>query len=330
MSHPVSDGKTPAHDRFRILSLDGGGIKGAFAAGFLAEIEEHTGKRIVDHFDLIAGTSTGGIIALAIGLGIPARDILSFYEAHGPDIFPASTWRTRARLGLRRAVRAKHSVADLRGALTEVFGERRIGEALTRLLVVSWDGVRGDVHVFKTAHSAKFTRDYKVTAVDAALATSAAPSYLPAFAGPGGVRFIDGGVWANCPAALAILEAIAVLGRAPHEVDILSVGTTEEPPRHLTKWRLAAGVLGWAPAMHHLLLEAQVRGSIAQANLLTEHRMIRVDHVVRPGRFRIDDSRGIGELVALGSQEARHWESKIAQTFLHSTVEPFAPCHRLG
>ena len=74
--------------RFRILSLDGGGIKGTFTASVLAELEAMTGKRMVEYFDLITGTSTGGIIAVALGLGMPAQEIVAFYCAKGPDIFP--------------------------------------------------------------------------------------------------------------------------------------------------------------------------------------------------------------------------------------------------
>src|ERR1700747_136493 len=91
----------------RILCIDGGGLKGALPAAFLAEIEEATGKRIVDHFDLIAGTSTGGIIAIGLGLGVPAAEILAFYRDCGPSIFGAAAapqaagWCERTLAGLR-------------------------------------------------------------------------------------------------------------------------------------------------------------------------------------------------------------------------------------
>ena len=71
----------------RVLTIDGGGIKGVFAASFLAELEKTLGEPLVDHFDLISGTSTGGIIALGLGMGLSAAEILSFYESHGPKIF---------------------------------------------------------------------------------------------------------------------------------------------------------------------------------------------------------------------------------------------------
>ncbi len=86
MTTPMPDPPmTPG--RFQILSLDGGGLRGMYTAAVLARLEEDLGIRIVDHFDLIAGTSTGGIIALGLGLGMTPRDILEFYVAHGPRIF---------------------------------------------------------------------------------------------------------------------------------------------------------------------------------------------------------------------------------------------------
>jgi uncharacterized protein len=323
MSTPRSDADPVP---FRILSLDGGGIKGTFSAAFLAGLEEATGKRIVDHFDLIAGTSTGGIIAIGLALGIPAADILHFYEREGPAIFPSTGVIKRTGLGLRQLFRSKHSPAALRSALESVFGSRRIGDAKTRLVVVSYDAVRGDVHVIKTAHHPKFKRDYKESAVDAALATSAAPTFLPSFIASSGVPFIDGGIWANCPATVAILEAVAVLGKRLDEIEVLSVGTTDEP-YHVPVGKRAGGLLPWNKGIVDLLMQAQSRGAVAQANILTDHRMLRVDEIVRPGRFSLDDSRWIQELRALGVQKARHCEPEISERFLRQPITAFTPLY---
>lgn len=78
---------TKASQRFQILSLDGGGIKGLFSAAVLAKIEEDLGVTVADHFDLITGTSTGGIIALGLGIGLHPREIVHFYVSQGPAIF---------------------------------------------------------------------------------------------------------------------------------------------------------------------------------------------------------------------------------------------------
>lgn len=325
------EGIGSASDRFRILSLDGGGIRGVFAAAVLAETERTLGKRIVDHFDLIVGTSTGGIIALALGLEIPAAKILEFYETQGGMIFP-STGVVMPRLrSLRRFFAPKHRPEQLREALVGVLGDRKIGDAKTRLAIVSYDAVRGDVHLFKTAHSAKFDRDFRTPALEAALATSAAPTYLPAFLRADGVRFIDGGVWANCPATVGILEAVAVLGRKAQEIELLSIGTTEAPFDVSTR-RSNGGIASWNWRLLELLMQAQMKGALAQAKLLTDHsRLLRVDETVRPGRFFLDAATPgkIEELKALGVQRARHDGPEIRRRFFDVPVVPFEPVYKL-
>lgn len=323
--------KESQSNRFRILSLDGGGIRGVFAAAVLAETERSLKKRIVDHFDLIVGTSTGGIIALAVALGIAAERILDFYETKGPIIFPSTGFLMPRLRALRQLVASKHRPDRLREALAEVLGDRVIGEAVTRLAIVSYDAVRGDVHLFKTAHSPRFNRDFRTLAVEAALATSAAPTYLPDFRRSDGVRFIDGGVWANCPATVGILEAIAVLGRRPQEIDVLSIGTTAVP-FDVSRKRGAGGILSWHRYLLELLTQAQVKGALAQANLLTDHvRLLRIDETVRRGRFSLDAATPdqIEDLKALGIQRARHEGPEIMRRFFEAPVVPFEPAYKL-
>ena len=119
----------------RILCIDGGGIKGALPASFLATIEEATGERVIDHFDLIAGTSTGGIIALGLGLGFSAAEVKAFYENDGPSIF--ATFGLFA--SVRHVTKAKYEPTALRDALQKILGERRLGESATRLLIPAFE-----------------------------------------------------------------------------------------------------------------------------------------------------------------------------------------------
>jgi patatin-like phospholipase/acyl hydrolase len=124
----------------RILSIDGGGVKGVMPAAFLAAVEQSIGRPIGDYFDLIAGTSTGGIIALGLGLGMPATDIVRFYEDLGPAIFGGSRlWRI-----VRRAGVSAYTSQPLRAALKEKFADRRLGESRTRL-VMNRPGFPGDL-----------------------------------------------------------------------------------------------------------------------------------------------------------------------------------------
>jgi len=312
--------------RFRILSLDGGGIKGTFSASFLAELEQMTGKRVVDHFDLITGTSTGGIIAIALGLGIGAREILGFYEREGPSIFPSTGIRRRTRDFLRHFLRPKHSGDVLKNAVRSVLQDRKFGESRVRLVITSYDAIRGSLHLFKTCHHERFKQDYRLPAADVAMATAAAPTYFPAFLAESGLTHIDGGIWANCPALVGVVEAVGVLGCKPGDVDILSIGTTSEP-FFVSKRRRLGGIILWNKGIGDLLMQAQVASSLAQAKVLTGRRPLRINESTQPGRFSLDDARQISDLKALGISAARHHEQEVGLRFLATPAERFTPCY---
>ena len=308
---------------FRILSLDGGGVKGAFSAGVLAEIEKMTGKRISDHFDLVTGTSTGGIIALGIGLGLSCHKILRFYENHGPKIFPVTGLHRR--LGpVYRMIWPKRSQRRLLEALKAVFKDSRLGNSCCRLLIPSYDGISGRIHIFKTAHREAYRQDYLRSAVDVAMATSAAPTFFPAYSSSNGVCYIDGGVWANCPAMLGVLEATCILKERPEDIDLLSIGTTTEP-FYVTKPRRMGGALQWHKGIVDLLLQAQSDSILGQVGIMTGKAPLRIDVSVAPGRFSLNDARTIADLVALGNREARIHCAEFADRFLVEPAEPFIP-----
>ena len=134
----------------RVLAIDGGGVRGVLPAAFLATVEENIGGDVVDYFDLIVGTSTGGIIALGLGGGLSAAEIRDFYLERGPRIFSGISWLRKAR-GLATAPEYDHQ--QLRTELEDVFGDRRIGESRTRLVVPSMDVNSGKVHLWKTSRT---------------------------------------------------------------------------------------------------------------------------------------------------------------------------------
>ncbi len=179
----------------RILSIDGGGIKGVFPASFLTEIEKQTGRNIADYFDLIVGTSTGGIIALGLGMGFSAANILDFYEKNCDAIFSGN----RFLKCLRHLYLSKYSSEPLKNALEKTFGNRKLGESSKRLVIPSLCLENGEVHIFKTAHNQRFMYDYKERVVDVALATAAAPTYFPTHRLAAGTPLVDGGMWVNNP-----------------------------------------------------------------------------------------------------------------------------------
>src|SRR6266404_156272 len=146
LGESVYSGPSAAATR-RILNIDGGGIKGVFPAAFLAELEDRLGEPIVDYFDLIAGTSTGGIIALGLGLGLTAKEILELYEKNGRRIFPQAHG-----FAFQGIFRAKYAKAALPEVLHEAFGERLLGESRARLLIPSLNLASERVHIYKTSH----------------------------------------------------------------------------------------------------------------------------------------------------------------------------------
>lgn len=307
----------------RILSIDGGGIKGVFAASFLAEIEDNLGEPIVDYFDLIAGTSTGGIIALGLGMGLSAKEILSFYEDYGPEIFRGSPGKLLRWLGA-----AKYDKAPLERALAEVFGGRLLGESKTRLMIPSLNLETGAVHVFKTAHLDRFVIDHKERVVDVALSTAAAPTYFPTHMLASGIPLIDGGMWANNPMGTVSVEAIGLLGWQKGSIRLLSIGCTESPLDTYGRSARGLGINYWARRISTVMMAGQSSSSLGTAQLLLGHaNVFRVSPHVNAKRYKLDGIKGIQPLRGLGSSQARIEFPKVKEMFFYGKAETFIPMH---
>ncbi len=196
---------------FKILSIDGGGIKGLFSAEVLSALEEQYEGSLSDYFDLICGTSTGGLIALGLSVGIPSSDLADFYKDKGKLIFPCNTKLNRALANLRQLLfSAKYSNHQLKEALISVFGEKRMCDAENLLCIPSYNLSAGRPTVFKSPffenERNRWCNDENLSMVDVALATSAAPTYFPIH-DIDGKYYADGGVWANNPTLCGITEA---------------------------------------------------------------------------------------------------------------------------
>jgi hypothetical protein len=268
--------------RFQILSLDGGGYKGIFSAAVLAAIEEDLGCSVVDHFDLIVGTSTGGIIALGLGAGMSPSQIVDFYGQFGSAIFrsPGLTmgW------GLWGP---KYRPDTLRRALSEVLGDTKLGESRVRLVIPAYDLTRDSVYLFKTDHQDRLNRDWRERMVDVAMATSAAPTYFPA-SSLRHVRLVDGGLWANNPILVGITEAVSLCGAQLEGISALSLGTTSELT-HRPPSLDHGGITQWARVAVEVVLHGQSVGAAGMAeHLLTQERYVRHDPVVPASVLRMD------------------------------------------
>jgi len=315
--HPVRN-KNQA--MFRILSIDGGGIKGVFPAAFLSELEEVLLTPIADYFDLIAGTSTGGIIALGLGLGMAPYEMLQFYKQYGTAIFPGSqSWGSR----LRHYVATKYSSDPLKQALENVFGEKVLGESSKRLIIPSFSALSGRICVYKTPHHPRFESDWSKPAVDIAMATSAAPTYFPSYIGPTNIAHLDGGLWANNPTGNAVVEAIGILEADPKQIRVLSLGCTCVSQSFVMK---TAGMWGWRKKALDASFAGQSFGSLGIAALLIGHPSIqRVDPIVEEGRFSLDNATLMDELEGLAREHAREQLPHFRRLFDHGLTEPFVP-----
>jgi hypothetical protein len=294
---------------FRILSLDGGGIRGAFVASALATFEQATGRRIVDHFDLITGTSTGGIIALGLAMGATAEEGQRFYETEGPKIFPKREGIQKWLGRVRDVFRPRFSNESLRATLQSVVGDRPLKEAKTRLVIPTYDVNTGKVYLFKTPHHPGYLHHADLTAVDVALATTAAPTYFPAHTIPGRGTFIDGGVWAMCPAMVGLVEALSFLEQRPEQVRMLSLSTTSYPFR-LERPEQLRGLVGWGPILIDTFMFSQVQAAVNMASgLLRRGLFHRIDYQVPPATFLMDNAACAKELSAMGRLIAEYNEN---------------------
>lgn len=308
----------------RILSIDGGGIKGVFPASFLAALERHLPNPIGSYFDLIVGTSTGGIIALGLGLGFKAGELLGFYEKHGPEIFGGN----RLYLWLRHWGLAKYDSEPLRNALKQYFGDKPLGESKARLVIPSMNVETGEVYIYKTAHHPRFASDYRVPATDVAMATSAAPTYFPTYSSSSSVPLVDGGVWANNPMGMAVVEALGYLGWPKESLRVLSIGCTSEPFDIGFRRKFALGLLPWARKATDLFMAGQSSGALGTAYVLAGHeRVMRINRMVKEGRFGLDTSKEISSLRGLGENEARNAWPQLQPVFFGEQAEPFIPHH---
>jgi len=215
---------------YRILSLDGGGIRGVIEAVILAEVERQINKPLNEHFDLIAGTSTGSILAAAIATGRTSQEIIELYKNKGHRIFPYQSRFSPQRLGLifKYGLSApKYSDDGLIAVMQEEFGSQKLSDVndSPRLLIIAYDTLSRKPIIFK---SWRQEEDYfHVPLWETCVCSASAPVYFPAhlLKTPGKkYSCIDGGVGANNPSASAVAEAIR-LNHQIREISVLSIGT---------------------------------------------------------------------------------------------------------
>lgn len=321
-------------ERFQILSLSGGGYRGLYTATVLAALEQSIGRPIARCFDLLAGTSVGGILALGLALEIPAARLAELFERHGDQIF-------QRQFSMWGYLRAWYGTTSLKGLLSQpdLFGTRLLGSAIHRVVVPAINYSSGLPVVFKTDHHPKFSTDHRRSIVDMALATSAAPFYFRRHLFDHN-QYIDGGLFANAPGLVALHEAETFLGDfcSSEDIHLLSIGTMSSIFTVNPEDDSRGGLRDWGQGK--ALRAAQRLFSVAisvqesfTGNLLrhrlTDARYTALDDILSPDRalaVALDktDAAAREVLIGAGKERAKHalGDPKVAALLRHTAAQP--------
>lgn len=319
----------PKDRRFRILSLDGGGIRGVFPASVLAELEKRfcAGRRVSEYFDLISGTSTGGIIALGLGAGFSADEMKTLYVERGHEIFPPrkQSLLYNAASFLRQTVLYRYDRDAIARLLSETLGEKLFGESASRLCIPAFDGTHSEVFVYKTPHHADYKLDRLEKMINIGLATSAAPTFFQPFKN-GGYQMVDGGVWANNPVMLAVIEALICFDVAPSQIDVLSIGCGDDPyivsPRQIK----FGGMWFWKDAIFAAMRLQSLAATNQARLLLGPPSVVRLSPPAYSPSIDLDDWCRAVDLLpgdAFSATEAN--ADRIKSMFFEDVADAFVP-----
>lgn len=285
---------------FRVLCLDGGGMRGVYQAAYLNTFAgrlhaRHRSDGPVDigkAFHLVAGTSTGGIVACALAAGEPLVKVENLYQCHGGEIFPYQWARSKPVIGMAvRALRFGNRRGDeaLRRVLASTFGSKTVAEVYRErqigLAVPTLDITRHSAVVFKTAHLSRLNgRDDQRSLVDVCLATTAAPILrsMARLVEPGSGNattvYVDGGLWANNPGVVGMIEAVEILKdrkEAHRPIHLFMLGTLPaQGGEEVDDWGLHRGAWGWRAGLRAVAasLDAQAIGYDYIARKIAELR----------------------------------------------------------
>lgn len=235
---------------FNILSIDGGGIRGIYAATVILKMHQDLGIICFEEFDLIAGTSTGSIIAAALAIGIPPQEIVNLYVEKSKDIFKKN------RVG--GIITPKYNNENLKNVLYEVFEGSVFNDAKTRLMITATNVSDGMPWVFKSFYNERLTRDQNVKLADAVLASCCAPIYFNPYE-LNNQLLADGGLWANNPALAALVEALGRnIDTQKYKVRLLSIGTGVNIKHYPLDWvDKRWGITRWGVGLIDIILNMQ-------------------------------------------------------------------------
>jgi uncharacterized protein len=316
---------------FQILALSGGGFRGLYTAKVIADVELEINAPFASRFDLITGTSIGGILALALALEIPAQTIVDLFVDHGEEIF-------NKRWSLFGFLRAPYSPAPLMGLLSDskLFGRRLLGACKHPVIIPSLNYSTGEPVIFKTPHHADFKRDHSHSIVDVAMATSAAPAYFPRHCFDNS-QYVDGGLYANAPGLLGLHEASKFFDQDVENVRLMAIGTMSSrftvDPRQNRDGGVRDWGGGWPIKMSRRLFGLSISAQEVLSDFMLGHRLgkhyVHVDDELHDERARavaldIADKNAREVLLSAATQRSKVCISEPEfKTFLeHSPSKP--------
>ena len=243
----------------------------------LANLEEKYlgGKSIGERFDMLVGTSTGGIIVLGLGQKMASREIADLYTERGKRIFsPKIPFCNK--FGILRYAYSPYDPDNLKTELDRVFGDKLFGSSNKPTCIPAFESRHGEPYIYKTKCHPDYKKDHEVSIVKIALATAAAPTYFKAQSRDGYI-FTDGGIWANNPVMVGLTDALCCYKVFRDNIRILSIGCGEEKYR-FRLWHHWGGMILWAQQFVTSALKAQSHNALGQAGLLIgRHNLTRID-----------------------------------------------------
>jgi patatin-like phospholipase/acyl hydrolase len=269
---------------FQALALTGGGYRGLFTAQALAIIEAEIGEPIGRRFDLVCGTSIGGIVALAVAFEVPMAKVVQVFTERGEEIFPPERCSANASSVyydlFKNRSRPRYESGPLRDAITALIPKDAIlGEALHPAAIPTVNVSQGISQIIKTRHKQEWNRDWKFKAVDVALATSAAPTFFE-LAEIGNDLFADGGLFANAPDLVALHEAETFFDVSAKHFRLLSIGTTTQSYAISHASGRNFGILDWMKdqRLFSVMISAQQQFVDQIVKHRLQERYTRIDH----------------------------------------------------
>jgi uncharacterized protein len=299
---------------YRILALDGGGIRGIYTAVLLDRLAKEV-PGFIERADLIAGTSTGAILALGLAQGMTPADLIAYYQNEGAKIFSRTVWHEIRDLG--ELIGAKYDNSNLIQSIQSTFKDRTLNDLLPRHVLISSFDLQNDVpsaasHMWKPKFFHNFEGDQSdgdQKIADVALRTTAAPTYFPSYQG-----YVDGGVVANNPSMAALAQAIdSATGKQQlADLRLFSVGTGLTPvsiPGGMLDWGLAQ----WAWHLEDMIMEGMMGVADYECKRLLADRYFRLVTVL-PDPIPLDGADKIPDLIAAAKdvdiREAVSWLSR--------------------